>query len=142
MRVMIIGAGGISYFHAEACKQLDGVELTAICDVKREAADALADKYDVKARYDDVDKLLSAEDADVAIVATWGRYHADVTARLARSGKVRGILCEKPLAMDATEAAEMARIARERGVLLAEAFRLRHQPIHFRAIELLRGGRI
>lgn len=142
MKVIIIGAGGISYQHAEACRQLEAVELTAVCDVKREAADALADKYDVKARYDDLDKLLAAESADVAVVATWGRYHADVTARLARSGKVRGILCEKPLAMDANEAAEMARVARERGVLLAEAFRLRHQPIHFRAIELLRSGRI
>jgi predicted dehydrogenase len=44
--------------------------------------------------------------------------------------------------MDATEAAEMARVAADNGILLAEAFRLRHQPIHHKAIELIRAGRI
>jgi predicted dehydrogenase len=44
--------------------------------------------------------------------------------------------------MDAPQAAAMFKVAGECGVLLAEAFRLRSQPIHHRAIEVLRAGRI
>lgn len=142
MRVLIVGAGGISYRHAAACRALEGVELVGVCDVRPEAANKLADEHGVAKRYPSVASMLADASADLAIVSTWGANHAETCAAIARSRRVRGILCEKPLAMNAAEAAEMARVAAEQGVLLAEAFRLRHQPIHHRAIELIRDGRI
>jgi len=142
MRVALIGAGAIAYRHAAACRDLDGAELVAVCDVRRESAAALADQFGVAARYTDLDVLLATETVDLAIVATWGAFHAEVVARLARSGRVHAILCEKPLAMDAPQAEAMFNVAAGAGVLLAEAFRLRNQPIHHRAIELIRSGRI
>jgi len=142
MRVMIVGAGAIAYRHAAACRDLEGADLVAVCDVRREAADALADRFSVESRYTDLDTMLGSERSDLAIVATWGVHHAALIEQLARSGRVRAILCEKPLAMDTAEAAAMANVAADNDVLLAEAFRLRHQPIHHRAIELIRSGRI
>ncbi len=142
MRVMIVGAGAIAYRHAAACRDLDGADLVAVCDVRREAADALADRFEVESRYTDLDLMLGSEQADLAIIATWGLYHADLVERLARSGRVRAILCEKPLAMDTAQAEAMAKVAADQDVLLAEAFRLRHQPIHHRAIELIRSGQL
>jgi D-xylose 1-dehydrogenase (NADP+, D-xylono-1,5-lactone-forming) len=140
MRVMLVGAGAIAYRHAAAARDLDGADLVAVCDVRREAADALADRFEVESRYTDLDAMLGSEQADLAIIATWGVYHADLVERLARSGRVKGILCEKPLAMDAPQAQAMADVAARHGVVLAEAFRLRHQPIHHRAIEIIRSG--
>jgi D-xylose 1-dehydrogenase (NADP+, D-xylono-1,5-lactone-forming) len=142
MRVMLVGTGAIAYRHAAACRDLDGAELIAACDVRREAVDALADRFEVESRYTDLGSMLDAEQADLAIIAAWGVYHAEVVERLARSRKVRAILCEKPLAMDAPQAEAMAKVAAGNGVLLAEAFRLRHQPIHHRAIEIIRSGQI
>ncbi len=142
MRVMLVGTGAIAYRHAAAVRDLDGAELVAVCDVRREAADALADRFAVESRYTDLGTMLQREQADLAIIATWGVYHADIVEQLARSGLVKAILCEKPLAMDAPQAEAMAKMAADHGVLLAEAFRLRHQPIHLRAIELIRAGRI
>ena len=114
-----------------------------MCDVRRAAADALADQFGVAARYTDLDALLAERAADLAIVATWGVVPRRASSSsLARSGRVRAILCEKPLAMDAPQAEAMFNVAAECGVLLAEAFRLRNQPIHHRAIELIRSGRI
>lgn len=141
MRVMIVGAGNIAYRHAAACRET-GADLVAVADVRREAADALADRFGVGPRYTDLEAMLSKEQADVAVVATWGASHAESVERLARSGRVRAILCEKPLAINAAQAQAMAHVAAEHGVLLAEAFRLRHQPIHHRAIEIIRSGRI
>src|SRR5262245_49777837 len=120
MRVIIVGAGAIAYRHAAACRDLDGAELVAVCDVRQEAAEALADRFEVLARYSDLDALLADHEADLAVIATWGAFHADVSRRLVPSGRVRGILCEKPLAMDAAEAAAMFRTAADGGVLLAE----------------------
>ena len=142
MRVMLVGTGAIAYRHAAACRDLDGAELVAVCDVRRAAADALADQFGVESRFTELEAMLTSEQADLAIIATWGVYHAEVVDQLVRSGKVRAILCEKPLAMDAAQAEAMAKVAAEHDVLLAEAFRLRHQPIHHRAIELIRSGQI
>jgi predicted dehydrogenase len=142
MRVMIVGTGAIAYRHAAAARNLDDADLVAVCDVRREAADALADRFNVESRYTDLGAMLQSEQADLAIIATWGVYHADIVEQLARSGRVKAILCEKPLAMDAPQAEAMAKVAADHGVLLAEAFRLRHQPIHLRAIELIRAGKI
>ncbi|MGI9148254.1 MAG: Gfo/Idh/MocA family protein [Chloroflexota bacterium] len=142
MRTIIIGAGSIAYRHAAACRDLENADLVAVCDVRRSAADALADQFGVSARYSDLDALLAENEADLAIVATWGAFHAEVVERLARSGRVRAILCEKPLAMNGTQAEAMFKVAADTGVLLAEAFRLRNQPIHHRAVELIRSGRI
>jgi len=139
---MIVGAGAIAYRHADAARDLAGADLVSVCDVRREAADALADRFEVESRYTDLDTMVTAEQADVAVVATWGVFHAEVVEKLARSGRVRGILCEKPLAMSASQAEAMMQVAADHGLLLAEAFRLRHQPIHHRAIELIRSGRI
>lgn len=142
MRVMIVGTGAIAYRHAAAARNLDGADLIAVCDIRREAADALGDQFGVESRYTDLGAMLRSEQADLAIIATWGVYHAGVVEQLARSGRVKAILCEKPLAMDAPQAQAMANVAAEHGVLLAEAFRLRHQPIHHRAIEIIRSGKL
>jgi xylose dehydrogenase (NAD/NADP) len=139
---MMVGTGAIAYRHAAACRDLDGAELVAVCDVRREAADKLADEFSVESRYTDLETMLKSEQADLAIIATWGIYHADIVEQLARSGKVKAILCEKPLAMDTAQAEAMVKMAADHGVLLAEAFRLRHQPIHHRAIEIIRSGEI
>jgi D-xylose 1-dehydrogenase (NADP+, D-xylono-1,5-lactone-forming) len=142
MRVMIVGAGAIAYRHAAAARDLGDADLVAVCDVRREAADALADQFEVESRYTDLGEMVTRAQADLAIVATWGAFHADIVETLAKSGRIKGILCEKPLAMNAPQAEVMMKVAAEHGVLLAEAFRLRHQPIHHRAIELIRSGRI
>jgi predicted dehydrogenase len=139
---MIIGAGAIAYRHAAACRDLAAADLIGVCDVRRDAADALADRFGVQQRFSDLEAMLADTEADLAVVATWGASHADLVQRLASSGRVRAILCEKPLTSDAARAEAMFASAAEAGVLLAEAFRLRSQPIHLRAIELIQSGRI
>lgn len=141
-RIGIVGAGGIAQAHGRASRTLPEVRLTAICDVRREAVDRFGDQYEVPNRYTDLDAMLSAEDLDITIICTWGHYHAVVSNTLARSGKVRAILCEKPFCRDAAEAEGMVATAREHGVLLAEAFKFRSHPQHLKMKELADSGRI
>jgi predicted dehydrogenase len=52
------------------------------------------------------------------------------------------VLCEKPLALSASQAAEMARACEDAGVKLAEAFMYRHHPTWVEAVRLVRDGTI
>jgi predicted dehydrogenase len=52
------------------------------------------------------------------------------------------VLCEKPLALDDSQADEIVAGCRRHGVVLMEAFMWRHHPRVGRALDMLRGGQI
>jgi predicted dehydrogenase len=66
--------------------------------------------------------------------------HAEWTRRAARAGKP--ILCEKPLTVDAAEAAALVTDCEQQGVLLMEAFMYRFHPQHARVRALIDSGAI
>lgn len=141
-RVGIVGTGGIAQMHGRVCQQMTEVELQAICDVNPEAVQRFGEHFHVDRRYTSLDAMLDAEALDIAIVCTWGHCHAEASNTIARSRKVRAILCEKPFCRNAAEARAMIAVAREHGVLLAEAFKFRHHPQHLKAREIVDSGRL
>lgn len=141
-RVGLIGTGGISRAHTYACQNLDRVELCAVTDVSEGALNTYCDEFGVENRYLDLDEMLEKENLDIAIVCTWGILHREVSNRIARSKKVKAILCEKPFAQDALEAEDMAKVASENGILIAEAFKFRHHPMHLQAKALVDAGEL
>lgn len=141
-RVGIVGTGSIATRHGRACNEVDAAELWVICDISEESLSSFGDEFGVARRYTSLQKMLGDEKIDIAIVSTWGPSHAQTTAQLADSGKVKAILCEKPFALTADEAEGMADAARRNGVLLAEGFKYRHHPMHIRAKELVDNGAI
>ncbi|MFZ4385812.1 MAG: Gfo/Idh/MocA family protein [Chloroflexota bacterium] len=130
--VAIIGTGGIARAHARACREVEGVELVAICDVSPEALARFGDEWHVPAsnRYPSVEALTEAIAPDIAIISTWGISHATMGIHLAQSKRVRAILCEKPFTMDAREAVALVDACQASGTLIAEAFKFRHHPVH------------
>ena len=141
-RVGIVGVGGIAHCHGRAAREAPEAELAAICDVSEEALDRFGGAFDVSSRYTDLERMLHEEEIDILSVCTWGNSHADIAIRAARSGRVRAILCEKPISSTAAECEAMIEAAREHGVLLSEAFKFRHHPCHIRAKELIDTGEI
>jgi predicted dehydrogenase len=142
LRVAIVGSGEIARAHARACREVAEAELVAAYDVQAQAADKLADEFGVPGRYTDLSAMLENEDVDIAVIATWGPSHAELTCALAESGRVRAILCEKPFSRNAAEAETMCDAAEANDVLLAEGLKFRHHPVHLKARELMRDGRI
>lgn len=142
-RVALVGAGGIARTHTTACALTERAHLVAVCDVSQAALDHYRERFpEVPAVYLDLDRMLAREDVDIAVICTWGAHHAAVGERLSRSGKVRAILCEKPFTQTAREAERMVAAARAGGVLIVEAFKFRHHPLHLKARALLDAGRI
>ena len=141
-RVGIIGAGGIARAHGQAIAQTDRAEIVAVCSRSQASVEKYCNEFDVRHGYTDLDEMLDKEDIDIAIICTWGDSHIELGNRIARSKKVRAVLCEKPITQTAAECEDMVATAKENGVLLAEAFKFRHHPLHLKTRELIDAGKI
>ncbi|MBT5874858.1 MAG: Gfo/Idh/MocA family oxidoreductase [Candidatus Latescibacteria bacterium] len=136
----IIGTGGIAHAHARACQSLDEIELSGVCDLNPDAAREFGETYGAEDSFSSLEAMLGARDLDIAVICTWGHTHAEIFKSIANSGRVKAILCEKPLCKDASEVRDMASLASQRGILLAEAFKFRHHPQHLKMKSILDSG--
>lgn len=131
LRVAIVGCGAIADAHARALAHSTEARCTAVFDVDRARAVALARTW-----CPDAVVLGSIDEAprhaDAAIVATPNAYHAATTLTLLRAGL--HVLCEKPLAIAAADAESMLAAARAANRVLACGFVRRQYP----ATELVR----
>ena len=115
-------------------------EVVAIASRDRERAVAAAAELGIPAAYGSYEELLAADDVDAVYIPLPNDLHAEWTMKAAAAGK--HVLCEKPLALDAAEAEEMARVCDDAGVKLGEAFMYRHHPTWVEAVRLVRSGAI
>jgi predicted dehydrogenase len=76
-----------------------------------------------------------------ASICTWPRLHAAQVIDAANRG-VRGILCEKPLALDLGEIRRMVAACAERDVKLAVAHQRRLDPVFLRCREIAASGEL
>jgi predicted dehydrogenase len=115
-------------------------ELAAIASRDGAKARAWAAELGVAQAYATYEELLSDATIDAVYVPLPNEGHAPYVRAAADAGK--HVLCEKPLALDAAEAAALVAHARARGVLLMEAFMWRHQPRTLALREYVRGGNV
>ncbi len=141
-RVALVGTGGIARAHAIACENNDRAELVAACDISPQSLERFTRQFNVPHVYSTLDEMLAAEEIDIAVICVWGVLHAQVGIQLAESRRVRAILCEKPFTQNAAEAETFVAAGRKHDVLVAEAFKFRHHPMHLKAQEIIQQGRI
>ena len=120
--------------------QTDRAELVAVTDVSQPSIDRFVQQFPVEQTYLELDRMLANESIDIAVICTWGVFHAEVGKQLAASRRIKAILCEKPFTQTAAEAVELAEAAKSNGVLIAEAFKFRHHPMHLKAREIIDSG--
>jgi predicted dehydrogenase len=100
-RVALVGAGAIAQTaHLPVLSKMRGVELAAICDNDIHVARALADRFAIPDVFTDMEDLLESVEVDAVVVATPNHLHEPHVLR-ALAAKV-AVLCERPLALDAT----------------------------------------
>ena len=115
-------------------------ELVAVASRDPQRARDFAAKLAIPVSYGSYDALLSAKDIDAVYIPLPNSLHREWTILAAEAKK--HVLCEKPLAMNSAECAEMDNAARRNGVKLMEAFMYRFHPQTQKVIELLRTGAI
>jgi len=116
------------------------VRIEAIASRNRDKAQSAAQKYGIAKSYASYQELLDNPDIEAVYIPLPNHLHAEWIRRAADRGK--HILCEKPLALNAGEAAACAEYAERAGVKLMEAFMYRFHPQWRRVEEMVRMGEI
>jgi predicted dehydrogenase len=115
-------------------------EVVAIASRDATLAERVASQLDIPTAHGSYESLLADPTVDAVYIPLPNHLHAAWTIAAVRAGK--HVLCEKPLAMTATDAERMVAAAEEADVVLMEAFMYRHHPSWLAARRLVAEGRI
>lgn len=112
LRVAIVGCGKTADMHVQGIQRLATARVIAVCDREPLMAEQLAVRYRLPKSYSDFDKLLAIEKPDVVHIATPPQSHFSLAMQALDSGC--HLLVEKPLGLDANEAARVIAQAERR----------------------------
>lgn len=139
LRVGVIGTGGwMDFSHLPMLKADARVEMVAICGRNRERAQEMASKYGIPAVFTDYRDMIAASNLHALVVAAPDDEHYAMTMTGLDAGL--HVLCEKPLALNSTDAKAMYDKAEAKGLRHMTFFTFRWMP-HYRYMrELIEQG--
>jgi len=136
----IIGLGKIARQFADDLRLLPNARLHAVASTSQERADAFATEFGAAHAFGRYEDMIHCPDLDVVYVATPHPFHCENALLCLENGLP--VLCEKPFAMNRTEARRMVAAARRNRVFLMEALWTRFIPAMETAIQLVEQGEI
>jgi len=141
VRVGFIGSGFARRVQLPALAFVPGTKPTAIASGHRANAEAVAREFGLPHVFTDGTELARSADVDLVIVSSTPDTHARFAIAALEAGK--HVLCEKPMAIDAFEAAQMVTASAQHPDRLAWIdHELRYEPNRRRARELIRSDAI
>jgi predicted dehydrogenase len=138
----VIGLGTIADHFMRGVQASPNSQITGLVSGHRDKAERIAAQYGVPKdsiySYEDMDRFRGNKAIDAVYVALPNSMHAEYTIRSAKAGK--HVLCEKPMSTTVKEAEEMIAACKAANVKLMIAYRLHYEPLHLKAVKLLRDG--
>jgi len=135
--VAVAGTGFIGPVHVEALKRV-GVTVTGILGSSAAKSQAAAEVLGLPVGYASYEALLDDEAVDAVHLAVPNRLHYNMAQRALVRGK--HVMCEKPLAMNAHESAQLVTLAAESGLQAGVCYNVRFYPLNLEARGMVRGG--
>lgn len=127
LKLGIIGAGAIAQIaHLPVLRKLKGVEVVAICDTDLPKARALANRFQVRDAFSDIEELLEFEQLDAVAICTPNHLH-EPHALAALTAGVH-VLVERPLSLSGAGAQRILRQAEKRDRVLMVGMNHRYRP--------------
>ncbi len=136
----IIGTGFIGPTHIEALRRLGYVDVAALADIDESTAAAKAKMLNVDKYYGDYREMIKDPEIQVVHICAPNSFHYEMTKAALLAGK--HVLCEKPLTMHSSEAAELIGIAKEKKLANAVHFNVRFYPIIHQARAMIEDGEL
>ena len=136
----IVATGNIAQRFVQDLALVPDATALAVASRRLESARAFADEHGIDRAYGDWAELADDPDIEIVYVATPNQAHHEVARMMLDAGKA--VLCEKPVTLNAAQAADLAEAAAKSGVFLAEAMWTRTIPAIRRAVELIEAGAI
>ena len=130
-KVALVGCGRISKNHFDALRKINGLTISAVCDIVPERAEAAGSQEGVPA-FTSYEEMLQRTDCNLVSVCTPSGLHAAQGALAARAGK--HVITEKPMAITLGQADDLVKACDDAGVFLFVVKQNRLNP----PIQLLR----
>ena len=126
LRVGVIGLG-MGRGHVEQFHSHPNATVVALADLDKSRLKEVGEQHGITTRYTAAEEMIRKEGLDIVAVATPNKFHAPLTIAALKAGS--HVLCEKPMAMTAAEAARMNRTARKVGKRIMINFSFRFNPL-------------
>lgn len=126
-RCAVLGCGGRSVAHMQAYQGLDNMRLVAVCDMDAKRLQTAGAKFGVPGLYASLDDMLRKEKPDVLHIVTPPTVREGPIEQAGRAG-VKGIIVEKPVALNGPQAATIAALAKQYGLKVAVNTQRRYFP--------------
>ncbi len=137
----VIGTGRMGSVHvANIVNKVPEANLVAVCDIRLDVAQAVADRWGITRVVQDYHELLADETIEAVLIATTTSTHAEVIKDCAKAGK--HIFCEKPIALDLARIDEALEAVEQAGVKLQVGFNRRFDKNFQRVREIVQSGEL
>jgi len=136
----VIGTGFIGPAHVEALRRLGYVDVVALADIDAGVAAQKAKMLSIGKSFGDYRNLLKDPEIEIVHICTPNNLHYIMSKEAMEAGK--HVVCEKPLAMNSTEAEELIKIARGKNLVNAVHFNIRFYPLMHQAKKMVENGEL
>lgn len=140
IKFAILATGNIANSMAEAVSRLEMFECYAAASRSYERAKNFAEKWGFEKAYGSYEELAADAEVELVYVASPHSHHYQHAKLCLEHGK--HVLLEKAFTVNARQAEELITLAREKGLLLAEAFWPRYMPSRKMIADLIVQGTI
>ena len=140
LRATLVGCGFFAENHLNAWRDLEGVDVVAVCDIDSAKATAAASMFGAARAYTDAEEMLVNEKPDFIDIVTTLPSHRPLVELAARH-RVAAI-CQKPFAANLEDGAAMVRACEEAGVPLMVHENFRWQQPLLAVRQAIDSGRI
>jgi len=137
IKAAVIGTGFIGTVHIQSLRRI-GVQVLGVLGSSPHRAQEKAAELGIAKAYATLDELLADHDVDVVHVTSPNHAHFDQVKAILAAGK--HVICEKPLAMNSRQSAEMAALARTSGKICAVCYNIRFYPLNQHAHAMVAAG--
>jgi len=134
----VIGVGIWGELHVRVLSDDPRVRLVAVCDLNKEKARAIADKYGVKKVYSSYEEMLRDPEVEAVSIATPDFAHGEPALAVLQAK--RHLLIEKPMTTTVEEGIAIVNAARKSGVTLMVDLHNRWSPPFMEAYNNLKNG--
>jgi predicted dehydrogenase len=139
IRVGLVGIGNWAlHGHVRVLGLLPQFEITAIHARRKEAAQAAAEKHEIRHVVDSLDELVNHPEVDLVVVLTTAPQHEEAVRAAIKAKK--DVYCEWPLTPSTATSAELMRLADEAGVRTIVGLQRRLAPHNRHLRQLLESG--
>ena len=135
----VVGAGFIGPVHVEALRRL-GVTVTGILGCDQDESLSAQKRLGLPKAYSSYEELLSDPAVNAVHLAVPNVLHYQMARQALLAGK--HVMCEKPLAMNSQQSAELVELARSTRLAAGVCYNIRFYPLNLHARQMVANGEL